>query len=140
MRAMQVEASRRPAPSSGLAETYVRSRLKEPRRVGPFKDQVERDLANNATILSASGSCSRSTASPATKSPTPGSRRSSRPTTSSRAIFAFNSVNVEGWGLYAEAEVKPYLPLDGQLAALQSRLARAARAILDPGTSAAPPG
>jgi hypothetical protein len=50
-----------------------------------------------------------------------------------RAIFAQNSVNVEGWALYAEAEVKPYLPLDGQLAALQSRLARAARAILDPG-------
>ena len=49
-----------------------------------------------------------------------------------RAIFALNSVNVEGWALYAEAEVKPYLPLDGQLAALQSRLARAARAILDP--------
>lgn len=49
-----------------------------------------------------------------------------------RAIFAVNSVNVEGWALYAEAEVKPYLPLDGQLAALQSRLARAARAILDP--------
>lgn len=49
-----------------------------------------------------------------------------------RAIFAFNSVNVEGWALYAEAEVKSYLPLDGQLAALQSRLARAARAILDP--------
>ncbi|HSN86052.1 MAG TPA: DUF885 family protein, partial [Thermoanaerobaculia bacterium] len=43
-----------------------------------------------------------------------------------------NSVNVEGWALYSEAEVKPYLPLDGQLAALQSRLARAARAILDP--------
>ncbi|HYO16663.1 MAG TPA: DUF885 domain-containing protein [Thermoanaerobaculia bacterium] len=50
-----------------------------------------------------------------------------------RAIYAFNSVNAEGWALYAEAEVKPYLPLDGQLAALQSRLARAARAILDPG-------
>jgi hypothetical protein len=49
-----------------------------------------------------------------------------------RAIFAFNSVNVEGWGLYAEAEVMPYLPLDGQLATLQSRLTRAARAILDP--------
>jgi uncharacterized protein (DUF885 family) len=49
-----------------------------------------------------------------------------------RAIFAQNGVNVEGWALYAEAEVKPYLPLDGQLAALQSRLARAARAILDP--------
>lgn len=49
-----------------------------------------------------------------------------------RAIFALNSVNVEGWALYAEAEVKPYLPLDAQLATLQSRLARAARAILDP--------
>src|SRR5262249_36637015 len=32
-----------------------------------------------------------------------------------RAIFAFNSVNVEGWALYAEAETKPYEPLDGQL-------------------------
>lgn len=50
-----------------------------------------------------------------------------------RAIFALNSVNVEGWALYSEAEVKPYLPLDGQLAALQSRLVRAARAFLDPG-------
>lgn len=50
-----------------------------------------------------------------------------------RSIFAANGVNVEGWGLYAEAEVRPYLPLDGQLATLQSRLARAARAILDPG-------
>jgi len=49
-----------------------------------------------------------------------------------RAIFAQNSVNVEGWALYAEEEVTPYLPLEGQLAALQSRLARAARAILDP--------
>jgi len=49
-----------------------------------------------------------------------------------RSIFAQNSVNVEGWALYAEAEVKPYLPLDGQLATLQSRLARAARALLDP--------
>lgn len=50
-----------------------------------------------------------------------------------RMIFSFNSVNVEGWALYAEAEVKPYLPVDAQLAALQSRLLRAARAILDPG-------
>jgi uncharacterized protein DUF885 len=50
-----------------------------------------------------------------------------------RAIFAINSVNVEGWGLYAEVEAKPYMPLEGQLATLQSRLARAARAILDPG-------
>jgi uncharacterized protein DUF885 len=50
-----------------------------------------------------------------------------------RAIFSFNSVNVEGWALYAEAEVKPYMPIEAQLAALQSRLMRAARAILDPG-------
>jgi uncharacterized protein (DUF885 family) len=50
-----------------------------------------------------------------------------------RAIFAFNSVNVEGWALYAEAEMRPYEPLDGQLFALQNLLMRAARAILDPG-------
>ena len=50
-----------------------------------------------------------------------------------RGIFAFNSVNVEGWALYAEAEMRPYEPLDGQLIALQSRLLRAARAFLDPG-------
>jgi uncharacterized protein (DUF885 family) len=50
-----------------------------------------------------------------------------------RAIFGLNSVNVEGWALYAEAEAKPYEPLDGQLGALQARLQRAARAILDPG-------
>jgi hypothetical protein len=49
-----------------------------------------------------------------------------------RAVFAFNSVNVEGWGLYAEAEMKPYLPLEGQLCSLQFRLQRAARAFLDP--------
>ncbi|UXI69078.1 DUF885 domain-containing protein [Tahibacter amnicola] len=49
-----------------------------------------------------------------------------------RSLFAFNSVNVEGWALYAEAETKPYEPLEGQLFALQARLQRAARAILDP--------
>ena len=49
-----------------------------------------------------------------------------------RTFFAFNSVNVEGWALYAEAETKPFLPLDGQLVALQHRLMRAARAFLDP--------
>jgi uncharacterized protein (DUF885 family) len=49
-----------------------------------------------------------------------------------RVLFAFNSVNVEGWALYAEAEMKPYEPLDGQLIALQHRLMRAARAFLDP--------
>lgn len=49
-----------------------------------------------------------------------------------RAIYAFNSANVEGWGLYSEAIVKEYLPLDGQLFVLQSRMLRAARAFLDP--------
>ena len=49
-----------------------------------------------------------------------------------RAVFAFNSVNVEGWALYAEAEMQPYLPVDGQLFALQARMQRAARAFLDP--------
>ncbi|GAB3066359.1 DUF885 domain-containing protein [Stenotrophomonas tumulicola] len=49
-----------------------------------------------------------------------------------RTMFAFNSVNVEGWALYAEAEMVPYEPLDGQLVALQFRLLRAARAMLDP--------
>ncbi|HEY5610202.1 MAG TPA: DUF885 domain-containing protein [Thermoanaerobaculia bacterium] len=50
-----------------------------------------------------------------------------------RVFFAFNSVNVEGWALYMEAEMKPMLPLDGQLISLQHRLMRAARAFLDPG-------
>jgi hypothetical protein len=49
-----------------------------------------------------------------------------------RALFAFNSVNVEGWGLYSEAITLPYMPLEGQLISLQLRLQRAARAFLDP--------
>jgi len=49
-----------------------------------------------------------------------------------RSLFAFNSVNVEGWALYAEAEMIPHEPLDAQLIALQFRLMRAARAMLDP--------
>jgi uncharacterized protein (DUF885 family) len=49
-----------------------------------------------------------------------------------RSLFAFNSVNVEGWALYSEAEMLPYEPPAGQFAALQARLMRAARAYLDP--------
>lgn len=49
-----------------------------------------------------------------------------------RQIFAFNSANVEGWALYAEAITKPYMPLDGQLISLQNRLVRAYRMMLDP--------
>lgn len=49
-----------------------------------------------------------------------------------RSIYAFNSVNVEGWGLYSEYITKPFMPLDGQLISLQLRLLRAARAFIDP--------
>ena len=49
-----------------------------------------------------------------------------------RSLFAFNSVNVEGWALYAEAVTLPYEPPAGQFVALQYRLMRAARAWLDP--------
>jgi uncharacterized protein (DUF885 family) len=44
-----------------------------------------------------------------------------------------NSTNAEGWALYTEAVMKPYMPLEGQLISLQHRLLRAARAFLDPG-------
>jgi uncharacterized protein (DUF885 family) len=49
-----------------------------------------------------------------------------------RALFAFNSTNVEGWGLYAEWMMLPYMSPEGQLISLQFRLMRAARAFLDP--------
>ena len=49
-----------------------------------------------------------------------------------RSLYAFNSVNVEGWALYAEAEMIPYEPVEGQFIALQFRMLRAARAMLDP--------
>ena len=48
-----------------------------------------------------------------------------------RALYAFNSTNVEGWGLYAEWMMQPYEPVDGQLMTLQLRLLRDARAFLD---------
>jgi hypothetical protein len=51
----------------------------------------------------------------------------------SRTLFAFNSTNVEGWALYAEHIVFPYLPPEGQLVALRMRALREARAFLDPG-------
>ena len=49
-----------------------------------------------------------------------------------RSRYAFNSTNVEGWGLYAEYITKPYMPLEGQLISLQFRLLRAVRAFSDP--------
>ena len=49
-----------------------------------------------------------------------------------RALYAFNSTNAEGWGLYSEYLIKPYMPLEGQMVSLDYRLHRAARAFLDP--------
>jgi hypothetical protein len=49
-----------------------------------------------------------------------------------RTLFAFNSTNVEGWGLYAEAISRPFMPPDGQVICLQFLLLREARAFLDP--------
>ncbi len=49
-----------------------------------------------------------------------------------RAHYAFNSTNAEGWGLYAEAITLPFMPADGQLVSLQLRLQRAVRAFIDP--------
>jgi uncharacterized protein (DUF885 family) len=48
-----------------------------------------------------------------------------------RAMYAFNSTNVEGWGLYSEWVMQAYEPVDGQLITLQLRLLRDARAFLD---------
>jgi hypothetical protein len=55
-----------------------------------------------------------------------------RGVSTARVVYAFNSANVEGWALYAEAVMKQYLPIDGQIGALQMRMLRAARAYLDP--------
>ncbi|MEO6452598.1 MAG: DUF885 domain-containing protein [Ginsengibacter sp.] len=49
-----------------------------------------------------------------------------------RALYAFNSTNVEGWALYSEYITRPYMPVEGQLISLDYRLLRAARAFLDP--------
>ena len=53
-------------------------------------------------------------------------------TSLARALFAFNSANAEGWGLYAEFIMQPYLPPEGQLFSLYARAWRAARMFLDP--------
>ena len=53
-------------------------------------------------------------------------------TSLARSTYAFNSANVEGWGLYSEAIMNEYLPLEGQLFTLMARLQRAARMFMDP--------
>ena len=40
-----------------------------------------------------------------------------------RVRYAFNSTNVEGWGLYSEYLIKPYMPLEGQLVSLDLQAA-----------------
>jgi uncharacterized protein (DUF885 family) len=55
-----------------------------------------------------------------------------RGVSTARIVYAFNSANIEGWALYAEAVMKQYLPIDGQIGSLQMRMLRAARAYLDP--------
>jgi uncharacterized protein (DUF885 family) len=55
-----------------------------------------------------------------------------RGVSTARIVFAFNSANVEGWALYAEAQMKEHLPLEGQIGTLQMRMMREARAFLDP--------
>ena len=48
-----------------------------------------------------------------------------------RMMYAFNSTNLDSWGLYSEWMMQPYEPADGQLITLQLRLLRTARAFLD---------
>ncbi len=49
-----------------------------------------------------------------------------------RALYAFNSTNAEGWGLYSEAIILPFMPPEGQLISMQLHLQRAVRAFIDP--------
>ncbi len=53
-------------------------------------------------------------------------------TSLARSTYAFNSANVEGWGLYSEAIMMEHLPLEGQLFTLFARLQRSARMFMDP--------
>lgn len=49
-----------------------------------------------------------------------------------RASYAHNSVNVEGWGLYAEWLMEPSLSQDEKMALMMMRVMRNARMFLDP--------
>lgn len=57
---------------------------------------------------------------------------SERGTTLIRSKLGFNSANVEGWALYAEDIVYPYLSVEAQFITIQRRLWRQARMFLDP--------
>ncbi|MEC9283029.1 MAG: DUF885 family protein [Bdellovibrionota bacterium] len=60
------------------------------------------------------------------------SRLIEKPVSLIRSTYAMNSVNVEGWALYAEDLVMPYLTDEEKLVAYQMRLWRIARYFLDP--------
>ena len=53
-------------------------------------------------------------------------------TSLARAVFASNSANAEGWGLYAESIMHEFMPPEAQLFNLYTRLMRAARMFMDP--------
>jgi uncharacterized protein (DUF885 family) len=55
-----------------------------------------------------------------------------RGVTLARGRYAFNSANAEGWGLYSEMIMLPFMSPEGKLVSLDFRLHRAARAFLDP--------
>ncbi len=53
-----------------------------------------------------------------------------------RVRYAYNSTNVEGWGLYSEYLIKPYMPLEGQLGKPKSaKVRRSIRPIIQVATS-----
>ena len=78
-------------------------RFSEPGLLGPYQGELQRDLDN-----------------------------AENGTSLARSTYAFNSANVEGWGLYSETIMMEYLPLEGQLFTLFARLQRAARMFMDP--------
>ena len=53
-----------------------------------------------------------------------------------RTLFAFNAANAEGWALYSEEVMRPFMPKESRFVALQYLLFREARAFLDPGLHA----
>lgn len=49
-----------------------------------------------------------------------------------RYLYALNPTNVEGWAMYTQYLMLPYLPIEGQLISLEDRLRYAASAFLEP--------
>jgi hypothetical protein len=50
-----------------------------------------------------------------------------------RSLLGYSLAASEGWAVYVESEILPYLPVEVQLIILQAHLTRTARAFLDPG-------